>query len=122
MFRTTLLIAVLLMLVLTGIEGSSARLLRQKADGARRECIYENVGMNRRREPTHMMKVGLGEPCPANYRVYPTAQTPSIPSMATLQAEIHSNGRLTCRYAYMGEIYDREIGTTSHCPMTPHFF
>lgn len=93
---------------------ASARLLEQRIEGMRRVCTYQ-VRTERR-----SMAIGLGEPCPFNFR---ERRPPvlEVPSMAVLIRQQRGNGVLSCTYRYAGRNYSRSLTTGSMCPYTPQF-
>lgn len=123
MSRFATVLVLLVASVGVGTADVDARLVGQQVRGIRRSCVYENGGSDRTRVPFHETNVGAGEPCPFQYRSEPRRQprAPSIPAMATLSGSALVDGRMVCRYTYLGIDYARTIAPSLQCPMTPHF-
>ena len=88
------------------------RLTAQRAEGARRLCVYGTGPQAKAR------RIGLGEPCPFRYRA-PTEPARPIPPMAIRVGEEHPTGRTVCIYRYAGQTYRTARPAMMSCPLTP---
>lgn len=101
-----------------GISASSVaaaqplRLEDQRLEGTSRVCTYRNV------REARTLRIGRGEPCPAQFRER-RAAAPSIPPFATLRDRTYEAGRTVCIYSYLGRDYRRTLQGGGFCTYTP---
>ena len=110
----------LTMFVLMAADQSGGALVRERIDGMRRICAYEDRVRGRRAPPLEVA-IGMAEPCPFRYPRRPRPRPPEIPPMATLYGQSIEGGRTVCRYTYLGVRYVRPISASLTCPYTPNF-
>ena len=91
---------------------SDLRLTAQRAEGARRLCVYGSGA------EAKVRRIGLGEPCPYRYRA-PEPQRQLVPSMALRIGQERAAGRTVCIYRYAGRVYRAARPAAMSCPLTP---
>ena len=96
---------------MAGAQGE-LRLTAQRAEGARRVCVYGSG------PEAKVRRIGLGEPCPYRYRA-PEPPRQFVPSMALRIGEERTAGRTVCIYRYAGQIYRAARPAAMSCPLTP---
>ena len=106
--------AALMLIGISAGSGASAqpfRLEDQRVEGINRVCTYRNL------RETRALRIGRGEPCPAQFRERREA-APTIPPFATLSGRAYEGGRTICIYSYLGRDYRRTLSGGSYCTYT----
>lgn len=101
-----------------GSAARADRLANVRFDGNFRVCVYEAtnpIGQTSLRT----RRIPIAQPCPA----WDSGEAPTraIPSMATFVGATWEGNRRVCHYQYLGRRYERQVGPSRQCPLTPHF-
>jgi len=99
-----------------------AQLLGEHVEGMRRQCYYRIPGGLNNQTDRRTLEVGLGQPCPHQYREPEPERQPRviIPGTAMLKARSRERGQTVCTYRSGSRDYVRRLPAGRSCPMTPY--